>query len=126
MSNELKSNQTTTVTVRVSKDLRDAYDAAAETRGESRSELLRGHMKRVAGHTTDEIEPPSEELLAKGWKAIQKSADAEGQIPTEIAKSRVSEATRVSKQDSIRCVIRPLDRRGYLIPTGYGTLEILQ
>lgn len=126
MSKQLESNQTTSATVRVNKDLLEAYDAAIESRGENRSQAIRDHMKRVAGHSTNEIEPPDEPLLRDGWEAIKNAADADGFIPCSVAKSRVAQQTRLTKDDVKRCVFKPLDRRGYIIPTGHGQLEIIQ
>jgi len=126
MSNELPSEQTTTVTVRVNKDLSEAYAAMCEQQGTSKSEAIRNHMKRKTGNTTDAVEPPAEDMLREGYEAIKSATGANGMIPTDVAKARVAEATRVSKQDAVRCVIRPLDNRGYIIPTGYGTLEVLE
>jgi hypothetical protein len=126
MSNQLQSNQTTKTTIRINKSLLEQYD---EHLGEkSRSEDIRQHIREVVGEPADGVVLPSEPLLRDGFEAIRKAADAHGIIPCGVAKSRVSEATRVDSDHARRTVIEPLVDRGYLTTisdkTDWGKLRV--
>jgi Arc/MetJ-type ribon-helix-helix transcriptional regulator len=121
MSNRFETPDQTKVTIRCSQELVDAYDDTLEDT--SRSEAIRQHMRETAGKA-DEDNLPENQLLRDGLTAIQRATDPDGRVPTSVAKSRVSEATRVKTSDAIRTVISPLDERGYLSVVTYGTLRV--
>jgi hypothetical protein len=120
--NRLKgAEKSKTITVRVPQRLKEQYKDEVD----SMSGDLKEHIKRRVEEGDDWIEPPENDMLRKGWRAMRRAAGPDGTIPTSVAKSRISEAARVKPEDAIRCVIRPLDDLGYVRVRRMGELEVL-
>lgn len=113
------------ITVRVPDRVLEAYDDQCETLGTNRSERIRQHMRRAVGQNVEDIQPPEEEILSNGWKALKTAAEPDGTLPISVARTRVSEATRTKSEDAVRCVIKPLAERNYVELVTWGRIRVL-
>lgn len=116
------------ITFRVSADKWEQFDKMAENGEiESKSAAMRDKLAELLDDDEGDEFTPDEEKLARAYRALVEHASATDEgglvIPTDEAKSLVSQRTGTKKGTVRRLVFSPLERGGYIAPK-WGRMEV--
>lgn len=93
----------------------EEFDDWCDHHDTNRSEALRQFIAEKVAAERDDDPLPSDPTLSKAMQALRAATDPEGVLPVSVGKSRTAEVTRYRQQDVRRCVLDPLQERGWIV-----------
>ena len=113
------ADKSTTITVRVDEATKERFRAEVDSMSGDLEAYIRD---RVSGDPEPEetpLIPPRKPRLARGYKRLCAAASQSGRVRDDTARRVTSGGSEnISKADSIDMVLKPLRRRGYILPSG--------